>query len=78
MRRLPREMTKKQKLLALTCIGMACMVLIVGAFQLLQWALAAMQVDVSPTFIWILQMTALFLCYGYFAKRILAEARKKT
>jgi hypothetical protein len=76
--RVPSEMSKKQKLFVLTCSGMVCMVLIVGTFQLLQWALAAMQIDVSATFIWILQMLALFLCYGYFAKRILAEAKKKT
>jgi hypothetical protein len=70
--------SKNQAIAFLTCIGLSCMVVIVAAFQTLEWGLTSMEIDVSPAFIWILQMTALFLCYGYFAKRILAEAKKKT
>lgn len=70
-------MCRNQKFAVLTGIALACMGLIVGAFHLLESALVSMEIDVSPRFLWLLQMAALFLCYGYFAKLILAEARKK-
>lgn len=71
-------MTRNQKIAALTCIALGCMGLIVGACYLLEWALKSMGIDVSPVLIWFLQMTALFLCYGYFAKLILTEVKRKS
>lgn len=75
--RMSGKMSRNQKIAVLTGIALACMGLVVGAFYLLESALVSMKIDVSPGFFWILQTVALFLCYGYFAKLILAEVRKK-
>jgi hypothetical protein len=75
---MPSEMTKNQKIAALTCIALVCVAAIVGAAYLLRWALKSMALDVPPIVINFLQFTALFLCYGYFAKLILAEVRRKS
>lgn len=75
--RMPSEMSKNQRIAVLTFIALGSVAAIVGGFSLLRWALQSMEIDVSPIVISFLQIAALFLCYGYFARRILGEVKRK-